>query len=91
MGQTSAIKTYSGRDGCSAKEKTEAGGWRAGAGGGQSTRSEEGVPEALLKEEDWAAWCRERSSRCKGESVPGLLRTRRGPARLEQSGRVGVG
>lgn len=91
VGQTSTIETYSGRDGDSAKAKTEAGGWRAGAGGVQSTRSEEGAPGALLKEEDWAAPCRERSSRCKGESLPGLLRTRRGPARLEQSGQVGMG
>lgn len=64
VGQTSTIETYSGRDGNSAKAKTEAGGWRAGAGGVQSTRSEEGAPGALLKEEAWAARCRERSSRC---------------------------
>ena len=47
VGQTSTIETYSGRDGDSAKAKTEAGGWRAGAGGVQSTRSEEGAPGAL--------------------------------------------
>ena len=42
VGQTSAIKTYSGRDGGSAKEKTEAGGWRAGAGVGNRPRVRKG-------------------------------------------------
>ena len=42
MGQTSAIKTYSGRDGGSAKEKTEAGGWRAEAGVGNRPRVRKG-------------------------------------------------